>query len=299
MGSSHLLARWTGAIVLAALPWCAAASQRSETSPLVALISELSGDASSRVRPGAPSSPARRFDALAVGATLELGPKSHGVVVLAGGERFALGPGARATVAATQLTQTSGPVKALPSLPTLPRLVALDDSRPSGPLGGVRLRGTVISRLHPSYAVLATDPITLRFDRVDGASKYAVEMEDAAGRRLFAAETTTAEVPLPSGLLAPGATFHWTVRTLDQLGAEARGTSQFRTLSADQAQIRDALRRADASEDDAAFLAEVDRRLGLYPQALDGFRAALAGAPDDASLLRAIRWLEARAPGGR
>jgi hypothetical protein len=41
-----------------------------------------------------------------------------------------------------------------------------------------------------------------------------------------------------------------------------------------------------------ASLAEIDRRLGLYPEAWAGFRAALAGAPGDSASLQAIRSIE-------
>ena len=41
-----------------------------------------------------------------------------------------------------------------------------------------------------------------------------------------------------------------------------------------------------------AFVAEVDRRLGLYQDALDGFRAAQAKRPDDLAHSRPVRRLE-------
>jgi hypothetical protein len=41
-----------------------------------------------------------------------------------------------------------------------------------------------------------------------------------------------------------------------------------------------------------ALLAEIDRRLGLYEEALNGFRAALAKRPEDVTLQQAVQRLE-------
>jgi hypothetical protein len=298
MLSSQAKDRRLATLLCVVSSWAAVWAQAPAAPSIAALISELSGEATVRSTPAAARDRARRFDAVPVGARLELGAQSRGVLVLAGGRRFALGPNARATVADDRLTATSGPVTELASLPTLPRLTALDESRPAGPPGAVRLRGAVISGVRPSHAVVLNPPLTLRFDPVAGASRYAVEVENQAGRRIFAAETPKPEQAVPPGVLEPGASYYWVVRTLDKAGGEARGTGQFRTLSLDEVAQRDALRRSLASEGDAggvALLAEIDRRLGLYQEALEGFRAALAGTPADPAIQRAIRWLEAAA----
>ena len=283
-----------GAILLGALSrpaW----TQEPASTPIAALISELSGTASITSTPAAGTNNARRFDAIDVGATLETGPESRAVIVLAGGRRFALGPKARATIAAKHLAAASGPITELPPLPPMPRIVALDESRPKGPPGGVRLRAGAITGLRPFHTVTLAERTTLRFTPVSGASKYAVEIEDDSGRRIFAVESTTPEVVVPVRVLEPGTSYYWTVRTLDKFGGAARGTSEFRTLSADEAQVRQALRRAltaDDSGSNLALLAEIDRRLGLDQEALDGFRAALARQPDDLDIQRAVRRLE-------
>jgi hypothetical protein len=302
MSSLKSMARWIATILSGAVSGGVVWAQEPASQPIAALISELSGEAGIRSSPSASRGQAQRFDALPLGATLELGSRSHGVLVLAGGRRFALGPNARATIAANQLTSTSGPVKELVSLPTLPRIVALDESRPTGPPGAVRLRGPIVSGLRPSHAVILTEPLVLRFDPVDGASRYAIEIENEAGRRIFAGESTTPELEVPVALIEPGASYYWTVQTPDRSGGEARGTAQFKTLSLEDAQHREALRRSLASDDGAvalALMAEIDRRLGLYPQALDGFRSAQARTPDDPAIQRAIRWLETVGRPGR
>ena len=286
--------RFAAPFLCGALIWSPVQGQDSGSKAVAALISELSGEASIE-SPGRAPDKARRFDTMSAGQTLHMGQKARGVLVLVEGHRFELGPGARATVAGDRLTAKSGPVTALPSLPTLPKLAPLDDSRPQGPPGAVRLRGAVIPGLRPYHAVIATEPLTLRFQPVDGASRYAVEIEDDAGRRVFGGEVGTAELLVPAGTLQAGAAYHWSVQTLDKVGGAARGTSRFTTLSADEVRRRDALRQALASERGAAaaaLLAEVDRRLTLYQDALNGFRAALVDKPDDPAIQQAIQWLE-------
>ena len=294
MRSTRSMFRFAAILLSGVLIWSPVQGQDSGSKPVVALISELSGDASIGSSKRA-SAKARRFDTLSASQTLEIKPAGRVVLVLVEGRRFELGAGARATVEGSRLTATSGPIKELPSLPTLPKLAALDNSGPQGPPGAVRLRGALISGLRPYHAVIATEPLTLHFQPVDGASRYAVEIENEAGRRVFRGEVAAAELALPAGTLEPGATYYWSVQTLDKLGGAARGTSQFTTLSAEALQRRDTFRQALASEGgaaSAALLAEVDRRLALYHEALIGFRAALVKNPDDPAIKQAIQWLE-------
>ncbi len=285
-------ARCMGAVLLGVLPYSVWA-QVPAPKPLAALISDLAGVVSVKPAAAGVTARAQRFDALPVGAILEVGPDARAEIVLAGGQRFELGPKARATIAAKRLTSTSGPITELPSLPALPSIVALDDSRPKGGLGGVRLRGTLISGLRPFQSVTLPERTTIRFNPVDGASRYSVEIENTAGRRIFVVESTASEVVVPAGVLEPGATYFVTVLTLDKVGAAARGTSEFTTLTANDSRVREALRQSlEAGGGDLALLAEIDRRLGLYEEALDGFRAALAKTPEDVVVQQAIQRLE-------
>lgn len=156
--------------------------------------------------------------------------------------------------------------------------------------------------LRPADTVILTSPLSLRFDAVAGAGRYAAVLDDALGRRLFAAESSTPEILVPDGVLGPGASYYWTVQALGAVGGDARGTSRFRTLSTDELQTREALRsavEADGGADALALLAETDRRSGLFQEALDGFRAALTRQPGDAALTDAVRWLESRLDVGR
>jgi hypothetical protein len=108
-------------------------------------------------------------------------------------------------------------------------------------------------------------------------------------------ESTTPQVVVPAGVLQPGASYYWTVQTLDKVGGASRGTSEFKTLSSEDARVRQALRQSLAVEVDAsglALMAEIDRRLGLYEEALSGFRAALAKSPEDVALQQSVQRLE-------
>jgi hypothetical protein len=267
-----------------------------------ALISELAGTASVRAHnPDAPSA-VERFTAIGDGAILEVGPDSRAVVVLAGGKRFVLGARARATVHADRLVSTAGPVDELPSLPALPPLVALDAHAPKA-LGGVRLRSSLIAGLSPSNGSALASRTILRFTPTPGAATYRVEIEDDKGRVVFGLQTTSPEVHLPPDILDAGAGYYWTVRTIDRPGAQARGAAEFVTLRIEEAKAREDLKRRLHDEGEAsslALLAAIDRQLGLHEEALEGFRAALARAPDDDALKEAVRELEAtHQAGGR
>ena len=258
-----------------------------------ALISDLSGSAS--IQSTNRKVGAERFDAIAADDVIQVGPGSRVTIVLAGGKRFELGAGARAAVAVDRLTSPSGPITELTPLPPLPRLAALDASRPKGPAGGIRLRGPRITGLSPFDTSTLATRTRLRFAPVAGASNYSVEIEDASGRRVFGVETTASEVMVPDGVLEPGVSYQWTVRTLDLFGATAQGASPFRTLSREDERDREALRRsldAEGGADALALLATVDQRLGLYAEALEGFREALKRVPGDMAVVRAIRRLE-------
>lgn len=288
------IAQCTGAVLLAMLQ-SSVSAQEPASRPLAALISDISGDVSVTSKPGGAVTKAQRFDAIPLGALVVTGASGRAEIVLAGGQRFELRAKARATIAEKSLTARSGPVTDLPSFPALPRMAALDESRPAGPAGGVRLRGGEIVGLQPSHIVTLAERTKLRFSPVAGASRYAVEIQDDSGRRIFAAESSASEVVVPAGILAPGGSYYWTVQTLDKVGGTVRGSAEFRTLSAEDARVRDSLLRtleSDASSGGLALRAEIDRRLGLSEEALNGFRAALARAPDDRSILEAVGRLE-------
>lgn len=282
------------ALIAVGLPRTTPVAQQEKPAKRIALISELSGAATLQ-RPGAAAVPARRFDAMFDGTILRVGLQSRVLLVLGSGKRFVLGAEARATVHAERLAGTSGSIDELPSLPTLPPLAALDAKAPTA-LGGVRLRSNVITGLCPSDGTVLASKATLRFAPVQGAATYRIEIEDANGRVIFGIETKATEMPVPPDVLEAGVRYYWTVRTTDRPGAQARGAAHFATLSTELIALRDALKRQLSAEGDGpsiALLATIDLHLGLHQEALEGFRAALARAPNDDSLKDAVRRLEA------
>jgi hypothetical protein len=136
------------------------------------------------------------------------------------------------------------------------------------------LRGERIEGLYPRCGISTlAGTTTLRFEPVEGRGGYRVEVREKEGELVYAAETTTSAVILPSGVLQPGTGYQWSVRTL--VGSLARREAGFITLPLRTAEAREALRRAVEAEggiDSLALLAEVDRCLGLLLEARDELR---------------------------
>jgi hypothetical protein len=121
-------------------------------------------------------------------------------------------------------------------------------------------------------------------------------VEDESGNAVFSAETQTASILVSPGVLRPGSRYHWTVRSLGGT-ATGRGEADFETANAENLAAREALRRSLQGLGDAAslaLLAEVDSSLGLLKEAHQGFRAALAQSPEDATLQLALARVEQR-----
>jgi hypothetical protein len=98
----------------------------------------------------------------------------------------------------------------------------------------VPIRGEEIAGLYPEDgAATLAGTTTLRFDPVDGGSKYRIEVQDRQGNKIFEVETAASSVTLPAGILRPGVRYGWTVRTIDRVGPVAQGRADFVTLSAE------------------------------------------------------------------
>lgn len=274
-----------------AVPTNAAAEQS------FAVVSELSGTASTAAGPGMKSSALVIYDWIPAGAEIQVGPNSVMTVVLASGRRFALGALARATVAPKGLTWNGDAGRELSPLPPMPHLPPLSSkNRPVGTAGAVRVRGERITGLHPASGDRSlADQAALLFQPVQGASKYRVEVADAGGQVVFTTETSVTEVTVPAGLLKPAGTYYWRVETLDRFGAAARGEAQFSTADTGTERSRAAMADMLTASSDAralGLLAEIDRRIGLPLMARDGLRAAVARAPEDTVLRAALDRVE-------
>jgi hypothetical protein len=158
-----------------------------------------------------------------------------------------------------------------------------------------------VQNLYPNAASTSIpDNTSLRFAPVEGASHYRVELEDDTGKTILDVQTDLAAVAVPRGILRPGASYYWKVRTLERVGPSVHGESEFATLSQEDLQRRAALQAALQQQGDAsslATLADVDRRLGLWAEAREGFLAARAKAPNDAAIAKALFEVSARLAG--
>jgi hypothetical protein len=276
------------------------AEETQDSTAPVALVYWLRGEAAVSVSSEG-SRRLRLFDRLPVRAIVESGPGSRLALAFASGRRYELGERSRVTLGVTDLSSRSGPVRPLLSVPPLPRLLSITEEEHSGMrAGAVRIRSERIAGLYPRYgAATLTGATVLRFEPVKGAGKYQVEVQDHQGNAVFTAETRDFVVRLPEGVLQSGMRYDWTVRTIERVGPVAQGGADFITLAQDLAEAREALRKAvEAAGDGAslALLAEVDRGLGLLPEARDEFRAAARSSPGDATLAMALVEIERRLP---
>src|SRR5262249_12709739 len=144
-------------------------------------------------------------------------------IALASGERFELKDGARARLGESGLTGISGPIQRLAPLPPLTRVFGIrSDEHPGRRAGAVRVRGSFVEGFSPGRDVKSrAGGATLIFRPVEGAALYRVEVGDPSGRTVFRADTASPPVEIAPGVLRPGVTYSWSVRTLDRAGAAA------------------------------------------------------------------------------
>ena len=290
--------RRAGLCVLLCFPFCDRFAEGARPSEPVALIYRLQGAATLTVQ-SEDRRPLRLFDRLPAGTTVEVGPGSRLALAFANGRRYEVGERSRITLGPKDLSSRAGLVRALPSVPPLPRLLPIEgEEQPGLRAGAVRIRAERITGLYPrcGAATLAAATV-LRFEAVDGAGKYQIEVQDRQGNVVFETETETPTVSIPAGALQTDESYHWTVRTLERVGPVAKGEADFVTLPSSLAEKREALRKAVEKEGDGAslaLLAEVDRSLGLWAEARDELRAAVQSSPSDAALAEALAEIERR-----
>jgi hypothetical protein len=123
-----------------------------------------------------------------------------------------------------------------------------------------------------------------------------VEIEDAAAVVIFRVRAGETVVTVPPAVLQPGTTYRWRVTARLPTGFSATGEGRFHTLSLEAAAARAQLRRSLVATDaeSLGLLAEVDHTLGLWREALTGFRSARAAGADDAVIAERIAELERR-----
>jgi hypothetical protein len=278
--------------VFVVLALCGAANPARAADNFVAVVSSLSGSAQV-ISPSGEKRVLERFDRLPAGSVIEVGSGSLLKLVFSNGNRYALEAGTRATVNEGGPQASAGKVSPLDPLPSLPRLKPLANAAGTTP-AATRVRGGPdrIRNLYPcAGSASLVESTVLRFSASEGATSYRIEIEDESGRSVLDAETQSAALTVPAGVLRPGAHYYWSVRTVERIGSTMRAESEFSTLPEDDTHRRSVLRSALMKAGDAeslALLAEVDWRLGLLAEAREEFRAALMKSPTDPALQRAI-----------
>ncbi|MEZ5417308.1 MAG: hypothetical protein R2708_08190 [Vicinamibacterales bacterium] len=282
------------AIVAAALALPVAAQPGPDTAP-AAIVARLRGSA---VVDGAPSPrPLRLFDRLVPGDVVRTGSGSEIVLVFRTGTRARVTANSRARLEDARAVRLAGAVEALPAVPTVPLVAPVAGAGRT--ITAVRIRATALKLFGPPPgAMTLADDTRLEFEPVAG-SRYEIEILDTAGALVYRAEVSTSRFTVPPTALAPGVSYEWKVTARLPTGFTSAGESRFRTLGAEAVHARENLRSALAGERDAAsLLAEVDRSLGLWREALDGFRAARAAGVEDVVIGERIADLERRLAAG-
>jgi hypothetical protein len=278
--------------VLVTIPLCAPAG----ASEPVAIVYSLSGEAS-LAAPGTARRPLRLFDRLSAGTKVEVGTGSRVALAFVNGRRYELGEQSGVKIGTKDLVSRSGPVRTLPRVPPLPRLapIAAED-RPGARAGAVRVRAERIAGLYPrDGAASLADRARLVFRPFEGVERYQVEVRDDHGRTIYQVEVDTSQVLVPTGILQPGTSYYWAVRTLDRPGAIAAGEAAFVTLPEQTSRSREALRAAIGPTGDGEaqqLLSAVDLNLGLLLEAREELRMALQKSPGCVPLVESLARLE-------
>jgi hypothetical protein len=291
-------------LLLAALLAALTATAQERTAEAVSVVTSVSGNATLSA-PTNRKGPVSRFDWLPAGAVLATDQGSSVTLIFADGSRYEIGERSRITVTPGGPKPLGNTVHRLEGIPPIPRLAALADAQHLGARSGaIRVRqgsGMRVQDLYPNATSASIpDNTSLRFAPVEGASRYRVELEDDTGKTVLDMQTALTTLAVPHGILRPGSAYYWKVRTVERVGPSVHGESEFATLSQEDLQRRAALQAALQQQGDAsslATLADVDRRLGLWAEAREGFLAALAKAPNDAAIAKALSEVNARLAG--
>ena len=263
-----------------------------------AVVQSLTGQAAVRLPGTSARAAISNLDWIADGATVEVGPKSSVTLILLNGHRYELGAGASATIGTAALSSAKGSVHELQPLPPIPSPAPIAENT-AATSGAVRFRGSKeIHNLYPRDGMATMAESTkLTFARVPDASVYKVELKDDDGEDLINSQTTSNELSVPTGALQYGARYSWHVRAIGPGGIIAEGAATFITISKkDLEQRKEFAVALRASADDplaVALMADLDFRLGLLHEALQGFQTALRVKPGDASIQRALDLVQA------
>jgi hypothetical protein len=221
------------------------------------------------------------------GGVVDVGPQGLLELIMIDGRHYALAGGARARLTSSSLTTLRGSVTQEPAMPRLVSLAPIAGETP-GATGAVRLRGRSVARLNPCEAVVTLrDETVLRFDPVEGASHYDVEVRTTNDEPVFARTVDQPPLAIPPGVLSAGTGYVWTVRTGDTM-PPAKSEARFMTLD----RGAEAAREAFASSLDpstSGLLGGIDFHLGLLNEAISELAAANQRAPQNSAAEQAAQ----------
>ena len=247
--------------------------------------------------PGNRTVPARVFDWLKPGCSLQAEKDARAVVVLQNGARYEIAERSRGTLEKDMFRVVAGNVHRLSSLPEIPKLAAIKDGQSSTRSGAVRIRGPKLTHCYPpaNASVVARDSI-FSFQPATQVTSYVIEIENSAGVVIHRVETPGPSVTVPRGILEPGATYYWEVQGLVSDATPPQCGAEFSVLTIEDEKRRAALKDAVEHSGDAdslALLAEVDLRMGLLREARNEFAAALGQSSTPAAIRSALVEIDA------
>lgn len=237
----------------------------------VAIVATIDGRAWAN-EPGHEKRDVRLFDWFAPETSLSTDENATVVLVFQGGTRVQVEGNSDVRITSTGAIASTGTVRRLSPVPPLPVLSPATLAGPATRINAVRVRGGGVLRMHPDEATVRASAARLEFEPVREARSYRVMVEGEDASTVFEATVAQTSVDVPDGVLAPGTQYHWRVIARDPLGRTSQRTVRFATLTRDQEVRRQALRdHLRGSAADLAFLAEIDRALGLLQEARAGF----------------------------
>lgn len=252
-----------------------------ETVSVVAIISEIQGEANVILQSKNPRA-LELFEWLPAGALIKIDKNSRAIVAFHNGSRYELSAGAEVTLLEDKPKIRKGSVKALEPFPPIPRFAVIAEPLKAGvKSGAIRIRGDdTFSWLYPRSGNATLPQSTLLvFAAIPDASRYRVIVKRETGETVFDRETTETEVPIPEDVIFPGERYSWSVTAFKTQGLPIRGFGEFLALDSETAKVRMRLKQTLEMKGDSealAFLAAVDRRLGLLLEAWKEFGAAYA-----------------------
>jgi hypothetical protein len=235
------------------------------------------------------------FDWIKIGAAIQTELEAKVVIAFSSGDRYQLKGKTKTTVGPKGFTSSTGSVEKLTPVPVMPQITAISrEARPGSRLGGIRLRGTKrsISEFYPSEgSTLIAEEAVFTFEPVDEVKKYKVEIKDEGGNKIFSLETGSPRIATYPSVLKPGANYSWQVWTLEKGERGILSEAVFSTLSEEAVRTRNAFKaQAYQSKDGIKLLllAQMDIALGLWKEACETLRDALAFFPDNEEIKNAI-----------